>query len=154
MSISPFSNSTASPTVGPSARTTLSERIETASDGASSALGSIADAAADGVSATVSFSGEALRALEDAGAAVLDGAKDLATGTWHAVESAALEVEDVGSAVAGKVGAGVKTVAEEIGHYAEVGLKAAGAAATDIASGAVMAASAVGKSLGSIGALI
>ena len=152
---------TASRTRGP---TPLAEGVE-------SALASVGTAASEAASATVSFSSQALHALEHAGEMAVDGAESLAVGAWHAVEHAATEVADVaeagwdglkaglsglesaGEAVADGASAlysGSKTVAKQIGHYAEVGLEATGAAVSDVASGAVMAASAGGKALMSI----
>ena len=153
MSIAPL-NTASSSCSGNSARTELSERIETSKSGANSTLTNMADAAADGVSATVSFSGKALHALEQAGETVVDGAEDLAIGAWHAVQAAVLGVEHAGEAVVDTIEDGVhdvvsatKTAASELGHYAAVGFHATGDAASEVASGTVMAASAVGKTL-------
>ena len=139
---------------GNSGRTELSERIETTKAGANSTLANMAEAAADGVGATVSFSGKALHALERVGEMVVDGAEDLAVGAWHGVEAAASGAEHVGEAVVDAIEDGVhdvvsatKTAASELGHYAAVGFHATGDAASEVASGTVMAASAVGKTL-------
>jgi hypothetical protein len=114
--------------------------------GVEAAFASVGTAASDAVSATVSFSSQALHALEHAGEVAVDGAEELAVGAWHAVEHAATEVADVASAAY----TGGKTVAGQIGHYAEVGLSATGEAVSELASGTVMAASAGGKALMSI----
>jgi phage-related protein len=143
-----------------------------ASEGVASTLASIGTAAGEAVSATVSFSSQALHALEHAGETAVEGVEDVAVGAWHAVEQAASEVADAaeagwrglkagvaglesaGEAVAGAVEDGVseavsgtRTVARQIGHYAEVGLQATGEAVSEIASGTVMAAAAGGKAL-------
>jgi len=136
---------------------TGSSRIAQAGDGAAATVTQAAGAVADGVSATVSFSGQALHALEQAGEFVLDGAEGLAAGAWHGLEHAATSAEQVGEAVAGAVADGAtevygatKTAAKELGHYAAVGFHATGEAVSDVASGAVMAASAVGKTLAAL----
>ena len=143
-----------SPSSGNSARTELSERIATTRNGASSTLTDMAEAAADGVGATVSFSGKALHALEQAGETVVDGAEDLAIGAWHAVQAAVLGVEHAGAAVVDTIEDGVHQVvsatesaAQQLGHYAAVGMHATGEAVSEIASGSVLAASAVGKTV-------
>jgi len=153
MSIAPLSTASSSSS-GNSARTELSERIETSKTGANSTLTNMAEAAADGVSATVSFSGKALHALEQAGETVVDGAEDLAIGAWHAVQAAVLGVEHAGESVVGTIETGVHDVvsatvsaAQQLGHYAAVGLQATGEAASEVASGSVLAASAVGKTV-------
>ena len=150
MSIASLSTATPS-TTGNTGRTQLSERIGTA---AGTTLGDMADAAVDGVSATVSFSGKALHALERAGELVVDGAEDLALGAWHGVEAVASGVEHVGEAVVDAVESGVqevfsatKAAGQELGHYAAVGAHATGEAVSDLASGSVMAASAAGKTI-------
>lgn len=139
---------------GNSARAELSERIEVTKTSANSTLTNMAEAAADGVGATVSFSGKALHALERAGEMVVDGAEDLAVGAWHGVQAAASGIEHAGEAVADAIEDGVhevvsatQTAASELGHYAAVGFHATGEAASEVASGSVMAASAVGKTL-------
>jgi hypothetical protein len=139
---------------GHSSRTELSERIETSRAGPSSTLSTLAEAAVDGVSATVSFSGKALHALEWAGEMAVDGAEGLALGAWHGAQALASDVEHAGEAVADAVEAGVREVvatarsaASELGHYAAVGMHATGEAVSDVASGGVMAASAVGKTV-------
>ena len=153
MSIAPLTTASSS-IAGNPGRTALSERIEPTKGGASSTLTSMAEAAADGVGATVSFSGKALHALERAGEMVVDGAEDLAVGAWHGAQAVASGVEHVGEAVVGAVEDGVqdvvsatKAAASELGHYAAVGFHATGEAASEVASGTVMAASAVGKTL-------
>ncbi len=149
MSIASLSTAS-SPASGHPARTELSERIETSRQGASSTLNNIADAAVDGVSATVSFSGKALHALERAGEMVVDGAEDLALGAWHGMQAAASAVEHVTDAVeagAHEIAATAKSAAAELGHYASVGMHATGDAVSEVASGGVMAASAVGKTV-------
>jgi phage-related protein len=147
-------------------------RANPASEGVASTLASIGTAASEAVSATVSFSSQALHALEHAGQTAVEGVEDVAVGAWHAVEHAATEVanlaeagwtglkagvaglENAGEAVAGAVEDGVseavsgtRTVARQIGHYADVGLQATGEAVSEIASGTVMAAAAGGKAL-------
>ena len=151
MSIAPLSANSSSATP---ARTELSERIATTANAASSTLTNMAEAAAEGISATVSFSGKALHALERAGEMVVDGAEDLALGAWHGVQAAASGAEHVGEAVVDAIEDGVhevatatRTAASELGHYASVGLHATGDAVSEVASGTVMAASAVGKTL-------
>ena len=151
MSIAPLS---ANSSAGTPARTELSERITTSGNAASSTLTNMAEAAAAGVGATVSFSGKALHALERAGEMVADGAEDLALGAWHGLQAAASGVEHAGEAVVDAVEDGVhevvsatKTAASELGHYASVGFHATGEAVSEVASGTVMAASAVGKTL-------
>jgi len=154
------SSTTSSATSGNSSRTELHERIATASSSSSSSEGvgatltNIAEAAAGGVSATVSFSGMALHALEHAGEAVVDGVEDLALGAWHAVEGAAQKVEQMGEAVVDAVETGAheiattaKTVGRELGHYAAVGAETVGEGVSELASGTVLAASATGKTL-------
>lgn len=138
------------PASGHAARTELSERIETAGRGAGSALNSVAATAVGGVSATVSFSERALHALEHAGELVVDGAQDLALGAWHGVQaaaSAAVHVADAVEAGAREIAATAKSAATELGHYASVGMHATGEAVSEVASGGVMAASAVGKTV-------
>ena len=134
---------------------------EASSCGVGAALASLAAAASDGVSATVSFSGEALHALAQAGESALGGTAGLAVGAWHAVQHAALEVEHLaesgwselkhGLANAESAGAVVveatTTAAKELGHYAGVALEATGDAVSEVASGTVFAAAAGGKSL-------
>ena len=136
---------------------TDSSRITQAGDSVATTVTHVAAAVADGVSATVSFSGEALHALEQAGEFVLGGAEDLAVGAWHGLQHAAAGAEQVGEAVAGAVADGASevydattTAAKELGHYAAVGAHATGEAVSDVASGAVMAASAVGKTLAAL----
>ena len=149
MSIAPLA--TAAPSsAGNSARTELSERIETTKNRADSTLANMATAAVDGVSATVSFSGKALHALEHAGEMVVDGAESLAVGAWHGLQA----VEHAGKAIATAVEDGVhevvstaKAAATELGHYAAIGLHAGGEAVSQVDSGGVMAASAVGKTV-------
>ena len=149
MSIAPLSTATSAST-GSSSRTTVSERIATPG----STVTELAEAAAAGVGATVSFSGQALHALEHAGEFVVDGVEDLALGAWHGVQAAASAVEHVGEAVVDAVEDGVhevvaatKATASELGHYAAVGAHATGDAVSDLASGSVMAASAAGKTI-------
>ena len=139
---------------GSTSRTELHERIGSSSDGVGTTLTNIAEAAVGGVSATVSFSGMALHALEQAGEAVVDGVEDLAVGAWHAVEGAARQVEHVGEAIVDAVETGAheiattaRTVGKELGHYAAVGAETVGEGASELASGTVMAASAAGKTL-------
>ena len=158
MSVSSLNSSAASSvssgSSGSSSRTELHERISTSSEGVGATLGNIAEAAVGGVSATVSFSGMALHALEHAGEAVVDGVEDLALGAWHAVEGAALKVEQMGEAVVGAVETGAheiattaKAVGKELGHYAAVGAETVGEGVSELASGTVLAASATGKTL-------
>jgi len=148
------SSATSSATSGNSSRTELHERITTSSEGVGTTLANIAEAAAGGVSATVSFSGMALHALEHAGEAVVDGVEDLAIGAWHAVEGAAQKIEQMGEAVVDAVETGAheiattaKTVGKELGHYAAVGAETVGEGVSELASGTVLAASATGKTL-------
>lgn len=147
-------------------------RATPASEGVAAAFASVGTAASEAVGATVSFSSQALHALEHAGESAVEGVGDVAVGAWHAVEHAATEVADVaeagwtglkagvaglesaGEAVVGAVEEGVsdavsagKTVARQIGHYAEVGYHATGEAVSEIASGTVLAAAAGGKAL-------
>ena len=152
MSITSLNSSAIS---GTPTRATLAERIDTKPGGTT--LSGIATATADGVSATVSFSGKALHALEHAGEAVVDGAEDLALGAWHAVQAAAQGVEHAGEAAvdavedgAHEVASAVTSTARELGHYASVALHAVGDGLTDVASGTVMAASAGGKTLAAL----
>jgi len=143
----PSASSSAS---GHPARTQLSERIETGALGASATLDNMAQAAVDGVSATVSFSGKALHALEHAGELVVDGAEDLARDAWHGVEAAASAAGHVVDAVetgAHQIASTARSVATQLGHYASIGLHATGEAVSEAASGTVMAASAAGKTL-------
>jgi hypothetical protein len=147
-------NANSPATSGHSARTELTERIGTAPSSAGSTLPSVASAAVDGVSATVSFSGKALHALEQASEAVVDGVEDVAVGAWHAAQNTAAEVSHVGTVVVDAVEDGVhdvvsatKSAAQELGHYAAVGMQAVGEGVSELASGAVMAASAGGKTL-------
>ena len=146
MSIAPLTTAS-SPSLGHPQRAELSERIEA---GAGATLNQIAQATEEGVSATVSFSGKALHALEHAGEAVVDGAEELALDAWHGVRAAAAGLEHVGEAVVDgvrEVAAATRTAACELGHYAAIGLHAAGDAASEVASGSVLAASAVGKTV-------
>ena len=161
MSIAPLSsNAVATSSSGNSGRTELSERIgradATPASGGST-LDNITEGIAAGVSATVAFSGEALHALEQAGEYVVDGAENLAVGAWHGIENAAVGVEHAGEAVVDSVETGVqdvvaatKSAAKELGHYAAVGMQAVGEAASEVASGTVMAASAVGKTVAAL----
>lgn len=138
------------PASGRTARTELSERVETTDHGAGSTLNRVAEAAVDGVSATVSFSEKALHALEHAGELVVDGAEGLALGAWHGVQaaaSAAVHVADAVEAGAHEIAATAKSAASELGHYASVGMHATGEAVSEVASGGLMAASAVGKTV-------
>ncbi len=155
MSIAPLTtNANSSATPGPSARTELTELIGTAPSGTGSTLSSVAGTVVDGVSATVSFSGRALHALEQAGEAVVDGVEDVAVGAWHAVQNTAAEVRHVGEVVVDAVENGVndvvsatKSTAQELGHYAAVGMQSVGDGVSELASGTVMAAAAGGKTL-------
>lgn len=129
-------------------------RTESIATGVAATLAGVAEAASDGVSATVSFSGKALHALEHAGAAAVDEVENLAVGAWHAVESGAQALEHAGEAVADAVVVGAHevvstatTVGKALVHYAEVGLSATGDAVSELASGGVMAASAGGKAI-------
>ncbi len=122
--------------------------------GLGATLAGIATGIENGVSATVSFSGKALHALEQAGETAMDGAEELAVGAWHAIEHGAQEVEDAGEAVGSAVATGAREIAttawnvgKELGHYAEVGLAATGNAVSEVASGTVMAAAAGGRGL-------
>ena len=155
MSISSL-NSASSSSTGNPGRTELSERITTPQPAASadSAATGIVGAIAAGISATVSFSGKALHALESAGEMAVDGVEDLALGAWHGVEAAASGIEHVGEAVVDAVEDGVqdvvstvKSTANGLGHYASVGAHATGEAVSELASGTVMAASAGGKTI-------
>ena len=168
MAFTSITNATASPL----AASTPSARSDSVLSGVGTTLAGLGTAASDGVSATVSFSGKALHALEHAGEATVDavanGASsiagaassvadevgDAAVGAWHAVQHAAHDVEQVGASIVDAVSDGVndvtsaaKTIGRELGHYAEVGLSATGEAVSEIASGSVMAASAVGKTI-------
>jgi hypothetical protein len=144
-----------SPTSTPvSNMATRAERPDANTSVLGSTLSTVADSAAAGLSATVSFSGKALHALEQAGEAVVEGVEDLAVGAWHGVESAARATEHAGEAVADAIGDGihevvadVKTAARDVGHYAAVGLETLGDATSELASGSVLAASAVGKTV-------
>jgi len=125
-----------------------------ATEGLGSTLAEIGTAVVDGASATVTFSSEALHALEKAGEAVVDGVEDLALGAWHAVQDAAHEARHLGEVVVDAIEDGAHEVAEtagsvarEIGHYALVGAQAVGEGVSEIASGGVMAAAAGGKTL-------
>ncbi len=142
-------------------RTELTERIGradvTPAGGGSSTLQNIVEGVAAGVSATVAFSGEALHALEQTGEYVVDGAENLAVGAWHGIENAAVGVEHAGEAIVDSVEtdvqdvvAATKSAAKELGHYAAVGMQAVGEAASEVASGTVMAASAVGKTVAAL----
>ena len=148
------SSATSSATSGNSSRAELHERISTSSEGVGATLTNIAEAAAGGVSATVSFSGMALHALEHAGEAVVDGVEDLAIGAWHALQGAAQEAEHVGEVIVDAVETGAhqiastaRTVGKELGHYAAVGAETVGEGVSELASGTVLAASATGKTL-------
>jgi hypothetical protein len=188
MSLSPLNSaSTARTDSGAGGR---AERAEASTTGVGTTLAGVAAAVSDGVSATVSFSGEALHAFEQAGesaidalaqggssvanavGAVLGGAQDVAVGAWHAVQHAAAEVEhaaeagwcelkhglasaeDAGEAVVDAVGDGMadavsatKATAKALGHYAEAALAKTGEAVSEVASGAVFAVAAGGKTL-------
>jgi hypothetical protein len=116
MSFSPLPTPT-SAHAGSSSRVQVSERISTS-----------VEATALGVGATVSLSGQALHALEQAGEFMVDGAEDLALGVWHGVQAAASGVELAGETVADAVEGGLhevfkatKATAEELGHYAAIG---------------------------------
>ena len=160
MSIASLSSAAASAST--SNRTELSEHIgrtpaAAADSGGSSTLASIAEGVAAGVSATVTFSGEALHALEQAGEFVVGGAEDLAVGAWHGFEHGAQAVEHAGEAIVDTVETGAKEIAEtaaaagrQLAHYAAVGAHATGEAVSDVASGTVMAASAAGKTIMSV----
>ncbi len=131
-----------------------SERAERTGEGVGAAAAHVAEAVVDGVSATVSFSGKALHALEEAGEFVLGGAQDLAVGAWHGLEQAAHTAEHVGEAVVDAVETGAHEIAEtavtagkQLAHYAAVGAHATGEVVSDVASGTVMAASAAGKTI-------
>jgi hypothetical protein len=152
MAIAPLSGTTT-----PTPVSTEAPRAERAGDSGGSTMAHVAEAVADGVSATVSLSGKALHALEEAGERVLGGAAELAAGTWHGLERAAEGAGHVGEAVAGAVAEGAgdvvgatRAAARQLGHYAAVGMHAAGDAVSDVASGTVMAASAAGKTLMSL----
>lgn len=155
MSIAPLATSAnPPPATGRPDRTELREHIGTAPGGVGSTLSSVANAAVDGVSATVSFTGRALHALEQAGEAVVDGVEDVAGGAWHAVQNTAAGVEHVGAVVvdavengAREVACAAKSAAQGLGHYAAVGLETVGEGASELASGTVMAAAAGGKTL-------
>ena len=160
------------PSLTTPSRSARAEPAEASGSGVTATLASIATAASDGFSATVSFSGQALHALEHAGEqavdAVVDGGTalahaagtavaeldDLAVGTWHALQHAAEGAAHAGEVVADAVREGAheiastaRSVGKELGHYAQVGLRATGEAVSEVASGTVMAAAAVGKTL-------
>jgi hypothetical protein len=121
----------------------------------------IADAAADGVSATVSFSGKALHALAQAGeaavesvedgasgagkaaGALLHGAEYLAVGAWHAVKNAAVDVEKVAEEGWDDLSAGIAGV----GKLGESALESVGNGVSSAASAAVFVAAAGEKTL-------
>jgi hypothetical protein len=152
MSLTSINNTSTMPLATSSSSRT--ERSDAATAGVGATLAGLATAATEGVSATVSFSGKALHALEQAGEATVDGIEDAAIGAWHAVQHAATGAQHVGEAIVDAVSDGVgeivstaKSVGKELGHYAEVGLSATGEAMSEVASGTVMAASAVGKTL-------
>jgi hypothetical protein len=147
-------NSAPSSSLATSAGASRTERPEPAAAGIGATLAGIATAATDGVSATVSFSEKALHALEEAGETVVDGVEDAAIGAWHALQHVATEVEHAGEAVVDTLGDGVdeivktaRSVGNGVGHYAKVGLSATGDALCEVASGSVLAAAAVGKSI-------
>ncbi len=177
MSISTVSSPAVSvnETFSPS-RPSVSERNGAVETGVGATLMGVAAGIAtgieDGVSATVSFSGKALHALEQAGEsavdAVVDGgsrlagtvktiagdAEDLAVDAWHGLEHGAQFAEDVGAAVGSAVASGAEEIGtatwkagKELGHYAQVGLVATGNALSEVATGTVMAASAAGRNL-------
>jgi hypothetical protein len=123
MSLTTLTNASASRAAAQAS--TQAGRADASTTGVGATLASVAAAASDGVSATASFSGQALHALEHAGEAVLGGAEDLAVGAWHVA----------------------KSVAAEVGHYAEVALETTGDAVSDVASSAVFVAAAGGKAL-------
>jgi len=117
-------------------------------------LSDIASAVAEGVSATVTFSGKALQAAESAGGLVARSAEDLAVGAWHALHVAAVRAEcgvkagaDEIEQGAGEVLGTLKVVGKEAGHYAAVALDTLGEGLSDVSTGAVMAASAGGQIL-------
>jgi hypothetical protein len=150
MSIASLNSSTSLTTSSHAAR---AEHAEASGSGVVATLASIASATAEGVSATVSFSGKALHALEHAGEMAVDGIEYLAVGAWHALESA----EHAGEVVADAVSDGVhevvataRSVGKELAHYAEVGFSATGEAASEVASGTVLAAAAVGKTIAAL----
>ena len=158
MSIAPLSSNATSST---STRTELSEHIGRTSaapeSGSGITLSGIVEGVAAGVSATVAFSGEALHALEQAGELVVGGAEDLAVGAWHGLEHGAQAVEHAGEAIVDAVETGAKEIAEtavaagrQLAHYASVGAHATGEVVSDVASGTVMAASAVGKTIAAV----
>ncbi len=156
MSISTITTSTPS-----TASSAPSARAESVTAGVTAALAGVAAAASDGVSATVSLSGRALHALQQAGEtavnATVAGSKtvasaatgvaseveDLAVGAWHAGEAAVDAMVDG----AHEVVSTVESVGKALGHYAEVGLSATGEALSEVASGTVMAAAAGGKAI-------
>ncbi len=148
------SNAPALTTTDQSARTQLTERIGPAKGHVGSTFSDLARAAVDGVSATVSFSGEALHALEQASDVLVDGFEDVAVGAWHTVQKATAEIGQVGQVavdaledVAHDVASATKSAAQELGHYVEVGMQTVGEGVSELASGAVMAASAGGQIL-------
>jgi len=156
-SIAPLTTSLPA-TTGTSGRTEPSEHIGRVQPGAEpgpgSTLANIAEGVAAGVSATVSFSGEALHALEQAGELVAGGAQDLVVGAWHGLEHGAQAAEHVGEVIADAVETGAEEVArtaaaagKQLAHYAAVGAQATAEAVSDVASGTVMAAAAAGKTI-------
>lgn len=137
-----------------SVRTEPTEHVGTANSNVGSTLSNEAHAVVDGVSATVSFSGEALHALEQAGDVLLDGVEHVAVGAWHAVQKTIGDMGQVGEVVVDAVedvvhdvASTTKAAAQELGHYVEVGMQAVGEGVSELACGAVMAASAGGETL-------
>jgi len=150
MSITSINSSTQTASSNPA-------RAEAAGTGVAATLAGIATAATEGVSATVSFSGQALHALEQAGESVIQGVEDTAVGAWHALQRTASEAEHVGEEIVDAISEGAheivatgKTLGKELGHYAAVGLSATGEAVSEVASGTVMAAAAVGKGIAAL----
>src|SRR5690349_20661323 len=86
-----------------STASTETSRSAQASEGVGAIAARVAEAAVEGASATVSFSGQALHALEQAGEFVLDGVQELAVSAWHGLQHGAAGAEHVGEAVAGAV---------------------------------------------------
>jgi hypothetical protein len=153
MSLTPLTTSS-SASAHTSGRSELSEHVgrsqAATATGTGSTLAGFAAGLAAGVSATVAFSGEALQALEHAGEFVVGGAQDVAVGAWHGLEAA----EHGGAAVVDAVEAGAMEIAgaavaagKQLAHYAALGAHATGEAVSDVASGAVMAASAAGNTI-------
>lgn len=175
MSISTITPSTSAMTASVTPKSVPPNRAEPVTCGVATALAGAAAAASDGVSATVSLSGRALLALQQAGSTAVDATvaggktvvstatslvgevEDIAVGAWHTAQSAAHGIEHAGEAVvdaivdgAQEVVSTAETVGKALGHYADVGLTATGDALSEVASGALMVAAAGGKAIGAM----